>query len=420
MQDFELCQTSLMEVIKALVADELKGLRPEMAQEIFPEDWNKHTSVHPLPADTNQLSLQADSMEKLALATRVADFFQIRESGLEDYLLRFKTLGEWAELVAESRKRGSQGITFTTSGSTGEPKPCDQTWSSLINEAQFFVQVFQNTLTPAPQRVIALTPAQHIYGFLFSVLLPDLMNLPVIRGTQAFSSVQGRRLQAGDLIVGFPFAWKQISRSQRPFPPGVTGITSTGPCDPQVIHALHQQQLAQLFEIYGSSETGGIGWRHQTNQPFQLLPRWQQVKEESQLLFDTHHACQQPLNDHLQWQDHQHFYPQGRLDEAVQVGGINVFPTQLAQQLRQLPQVKDAAVRLMAPAEGDRLKAFIVPAATQLSEAELRESLHTWCQAHLSTVQRPQALTFGPQLPTNAMGKACDWPINASNQTTTE
>lgn len=420
MQGFELSQASLLEVIKALVADELKGLRPEAAQDIFPEDWNKLTSVHPLPAGSEQLSLQADSMEKLALATRVTDFFQIRDSGLEDYLLRFKSLGEWAELVAEARKRGSQNITFTTSGSTGEPKPCHQNWQSLVNEAQFFIQLLQDTLNHPPQRVIALTPCQHIYGFLFSVLLPDLMNLPVIRGTQAFSLAQGRRLKSGDLIVGFPFAWKQISRSQHHFPQGVTGITSTGPCDPQVIQALHKQQLIQFIEIYGSSETGGIGWRDQTSQAFQLLPRWQPVEDDSHCLLDTQQDCRQPLNDRLQWLDNQHFYPTGRLDQAVQVGGINVFPVQLASQLRQLPQVQEAVVRLMAPEEGDRLKAFIVPADPQASEKELRRDLQAWCQDNLKTVERPQAFNFGSQLPTNALGKACDWPIKDSNLTTTE
>ncbi|MBE0508981.1 MAG: hypothetical protein IBX50_20065, partial [Marinospirillum sp.] len=115
MQGFELSETALLEIIKALVADELKGLRPEATQDIFPDDWDKHTSIHPLPADSEQVSLQADSLEKLALATRVTDFFQLRESGLEDYLLRYKTLGQWADLVAEARKRGTQNLTFYTS-----------------------------------------------------------------------------------------------------------------------------------------------------------------------------------------------------------------------------------------------------------------------------------------------------------------
>ncbi|WP_404417990.1 AMP-binding protein [Marinospirillum sp.] len=420
MQGFELSETTLLEVIKALVADELKALRPETAQDIFPEDWDKHTSIHPLPADSKQASLQADSLEKLALATRVTDFFQIRESGLEDYLLRHKTLGQWAELVAEARKRGTRNITFYTSGSTGQPKACPQEWQSLVTEAEYFRQVFTQKLQQPIQRILALSPCQHIYGFLFSALLPDLLDVPVIRGTRAFSWVQSRNLQAGDLVIGFPFIWKQISRSQQPFPAGVVGITSTGPCDPQIIQQLQQQGLSHLLEIYGSSETGGLGWREQTDQPFELLPRWQAVEGRDDVLLDLVSRQQQPLNDQFHWQDNHHFYPAGRLDQALQVAGINVFPARIAEQLRQLPQVQEVAVRLMSPAEGERLKAFVILADPQQSESELRQQLQTWCQQNLKTAERPQAFTFGNQLPRNSLGKASDWSLQTSNLTPTE
>ena len=420
MQGFELSEITLLEVIKALVADELKGLRPEVAEDIFPEDWDKHTSVHPVPADSEQTSLQADSMEKLALATRVTDFFQIRKSGLEDYLLRYKTLGQWAELVAEARKRGTQNLTFYTSGSTGQPKACPQDWQSLMAEVEYFRQVFAQNLQQPIQRILALSPCQHIYGFIFSALLPDFLKIPVIRGTRAFSLVQSRNLQAGDLVIGFPFIWRQISRSQQAFPAGVAGVTSTGPCDPQVIQQLHQQGVNPLVEIYGSSETGGLGWREQTSQPFQLLPRWQAVEGRDDVLLDLASHQQQPLNDQLQWQDARHFYPAGRLDQAVQVAGINVFPTHIAEQLRQLPQVQEVAVRLMSPEEGERLKAFVVPADPKQPVNDLQQHLQAWCRQNLKTPERPQAFSFGTQLPCNSLGKASDWPLQTSNLTTTE
>jgi 4-coumarate--CoA ligase (photoactive yellow protein activation family) len=420
MQGFELSEKTLLEVIKALIADELKSLRPQAAQDIFPEDWDKHTSLHPSPPDSGQTSLQADSLEKLALATRVTDFFQLRESGLEDYLLRYKTLGQWAELVAEARKRGTRNITFYTSGSTGQPQPCPQDWQSLVDETEYFRILFTQTLQQPIQRILALSPCQHIYGFLFSALLPELLDVPVIRGTRAFFRVQSRDLKAGDLVIGFPFIWKQISRSQQKFPTSVAGITSTGPCDPQVIQQLHQQGLEQLIEIYGSSETGGLGWRKQTDQPFQLLPRWQPVEGRNDALLDLVSQQQQPLNDQLQWQDAHYFYPAGRLDQAVQVAGINVFPRRIEEQLCQLPQIKEVAVRLMSSEEGDRLKAFVIPTDPRQSTAELRQQLQNWCQHNLKTVERPQAFTFGNQLPRNALGKASDWPLQTSNLTSTE
>ncbi|MFC3851589.1 AMP-binding protein [Salinispirillum marinum] len=413
MSDFELRDTDLFAVLKALLADELKRLRRVTEQDNFPEDWDLDTVIRPAHAESPPISLQADSLERFSLATRVADFFQIRESGLEDYLLRFNTLGEWVELIKEARVRGTKNLLFLTSGSTGDPKACLQNWNDLVEEMAFFRQVLteQSTGLSSVKRIIALSPCHHIYGFLFSALLPSILAVPVVRGLSAFSMVQGRRVQAGDLVIGFPFIWKQISRSQQPFPKGVMGITSTGPCDKAVVLQLFNQGMEQLIEIYGSSETSGLGYRLHPDHAFELLPRWQPVDGRADTLMDRRTHVQFPLNDHLAWQTERQFFPQGRRDHAVQVAGTNVFPEAVAEKLRQLPEVQAVTVRLMSAAEGDRLKAFVVPVDSTVAASVLRQHLTSWCKTHLSAAECPQVFTFGATLPQNAMGKAADWSI---------
>ena len=78
-----------------------------------------------------------DSLEWMAIAGRVVQFFNMEESGIEDYLLRKNTLSDWADIVAKAREIASEDITVTTSGSTGEPKACQHSWSNLADEAQF-------------------------------------------------------------------------------------------------------------------------------------------------------------------------------------------------------------------------------------------------------------------------------------------
>jgi long-chain acyl-CoA synthetase len=68
----------------------------------------------------------------------------------------------------------------------------------------------------------------------------------------------------------------------------------------------------------------------------------------------------------------------------------------------------------MSPSEGERLKAFVVPADPLQSSTELRQQLQVWCQQNLKTAERPQAFTFGSQLPCNALGKNSDWPLQSS------
>ena len=92
----------------------------------------------------------------------------------------------------------------------------------------------------------------------------------------------------------------------------------------------------------------------------------------------------------------------------MQVGGTNVFPARVRSVLLAHPLVADAAVRLMAPAEGTRLKAFIVP-RDGADKATLPAELERWVQQRLSAPERPRAFSFGAALPVNAQGKGCDW-----------
>lgn len=403
-----LTQPLIVDVIQSLVAAELKSLRPQQASQIFAEDWSAETQLQLRPDTPPAQCLHIDSIERMALVTAVADFFQLASSGLEDYLLRWNTFGQWAELVVEARKRGSLDLRFLTSGSGGEPKACDHGWSQLVDEIAFFAVELERRLGSTPQRLVALSPCHHIYGFLFSVLLAAHWQVPVIRGQAAFFAVQGRRVQAGDVIIGYPLVWRHLARNQQAFPAGVLGLTSTSPCDPLLIQQLLGQGLGSMIEIYGSSETAGVGWRDQFDQPFQLLPRWE-ASSQSHQLWDVQRQQQQSLSDQLAWQGERHFYPQGRLDQAVQVAGVNVYPSEIARQLVALTGVKEAQVRLMRPEEGERLKAFVVLEQPE-QQAEVLNSLQAWCAAHLRHPERPVTFSFGPSLPVNAMGKLSDWP----------
>lgn len=416
MNPLELDKTSLLAVIISLLADELKALRHQSSHQIGSEQWGESTLIGEAQADSeidhDPIIIGADSLELVSLATCVATFFNIYDSGVEDYLLRLKTLGEWAELVAIARVRGSSNITFATSGTTGTPKQCLQHWGSLVQETAFFAERLGPGSMLASQRIIALSPSHHIYGFIFSVLLANKLQVPVLRGQKALSAIQQGALHTGDLIIGFPFIWRQLSRQGARFPAGITGITSTGPCDQLIIRQLQNQGLDHMIEVYGSSETAGIGFRHDPEEPFQLMPRWQRG-DSADTLIEIDTGTEYDLNDHLNWRDHRCFNPAGRRDQAVQVGGINVFPTRIAERLQSLPEISSAAVRLMSTGEGERLKAFIVPAEKLENTNALESLLHAWCAENLIAAERPKAFTFGHSLPRNATGKPSDWSISS-------
>lgn len=414
-----LSRPTVLAILKSLLNDELAALRHLPTAHWDTDLWEDSLIIGEQAREPvqprNSLSLEADSLELMALATRVNTFFQMHHSGIEDYLLRQRTLGEWAELVREAQRRGSQTIGFRTSGSTGKPKPVIHSLSALAEEVATLAPLLTACQGQPVRRILAPTPCHHIYGFLFSVLLAEHLNIETVRSGKALAALLGDQVQKGDLIVGIPTIWHQLAEQGQTIPAGVLGLTSTAPADPAILEQLRQNGLDTMVELYGSSETAGIGWRDGPNSPFNLLPRWDLVKDCRNYLLDRRTQVQFELGDHVHWVSDRQLIPTGRRDDAVQVAGINVYPHRISDQLQALSEVSEASVRLMRPEEGQRLKAFIVPADRNLSEAELRDVLDTWCQHSLSPAERPRAFRFGSTLPRNDMGKLSDWSANPAD-----
>lgn len=346
------------------------------------------------------------AQERGLAARNLARFFQC--PALETALEPLPTLGDWARTVLALAGERPEALTFATSGSTGEPKLIRKPFLYLEQDAHCLA-----AMLPAAQRVVGLVPPHHIYGLLHTVLLPLVLRVPCVDLRFFLPGALLDALRPGDAVMGIPHGWKLLHESGRRFPPGVTGFTATGPCPPDLIHALRRQGLELMHEIYGSSESGAMGHRSSPEAPLKLMPTWERVGENAfaRRLPQGGRTAPVPFQDALDWVDATHFRVRGRLDNAVQVAGSNVFPERIAQVLREHPAVADCAVRLMRPEEGDRLKAFVVPAPGVETGPPLLEIINRHLAARLGPLELPRAITFGPSLPRNDMGKLCDWPI---------
>ncbi|MBC7991784.1 MAG: 4-coumarate--CoA ligase [Rhizobacter sp.] len=392
---------ALAHFVADLIADQVSHLRP--GGSTLPErPW-------PLDLALNEEGLGLDSLERLAVASALNEALHLHESGIEDLLLVRQRFGEWLEVAAEGLAVFDARLTFRTSGSNGSGKPCIHTLASLQQEVAHLA-----TLTPTAHRVLSAVPAHHIYGFLFTVLLPARLGCEeVLDVRRQTPQALAQRMRPGDLLISHPAHWVLVARHAGRLPDGVHGVTSTAPCPDSVAHDLEAIGLERLTQVYGSSETAGIGTRSSAAAPYRLMPFWSRDAGDANRLLRTgpqgtvfRHAIQ----DRLEWSTAGEFSVCGRLDEAVQVGGTNVFPSRIRQVLLGHPQIADAAVRLMAPEEGARLKAFIVPAPGADPHA-LRAELWSWTEARLGAPDRPKAYTLGDHLPRNAMGKLADWPL---------
>lgn len=395
----------LQRYLRDLLMAELSALRPGQVA-MAPEIWTDALRI--------DLDLGADSLDMMRLATSVSQAIHLHESGIEDYLLVRRTFGEWVDIATAGLERYCGALTFRTSGSTGEAKTCTHALDGLQQE----IDVHAGNLA-SRRRILTAVPAHHIYGFLFTVLLPSALALAAddvldIRASSPASLLN--LVQPGDLVIGFPDYWRAVTQTAVQLPVDVWGVTSTAPCPDQVSLGLETAGLARLFQIYGSSETAGVGWRDSHRNPYQLLPFWKFAGSDAQTLRRSLPGGGQmelEAQDQLQRVSDTQFRVGPRKDLAVQVGGINVFPAQVAARLLEHPRVAEAAVRLMRPEEGHRLKAFIVPSADVSDTQQLALELNAWIDIHLTVPQRPRALRFGAHLPAKSDGKSADWSVTA-------
>jgi 4-coumarate--CoA ligase len=347
--------------------------------------------------------LGIDSLGLLQIASGVSQMFHLSETGVDEYLLRYRKLADWAEIVSVSLKKKAECITFRTSGSSGKPKPCVHRVADLQEEASLHAAAY-----PDCRRVVTLVPRHHIYGFLWTVMLPAKLEVAVVDGRRWSPAKLKNELRAADLVVGTPAAWQHMSDNINAFPPSVIAVTSTAPCPAALFEQLQAQGLT-LTEIYGSSETAGIGRRSEPRQPFKLLPFWN-PGFSSTCLTRKSGECgvrEFEIPDRLDWCDEKHFFVQGRKDNGVQVLGTNVFPERVADLIRSHAAVKECAVRLMRPDEGHRLKAFVVMHGE--SSAAERDEVKRWLRGELQPNERPASIAFGLAVPRNEMGKLADW-----------
>lgn len=377
----------------------------------------RHAAVPPPSTWSESLAFDADlgvdSLELLALGAALTQALRLHASGVEDYLLTSRTLGGWLEVAAAGLDIQSESLTFRTSGSTAVAKACEHVVADLLQEVDFVASLI------APRaRVLLAVPSHHIYGFIFGVLLPARLgvsgaNVVDLRShSPAWLSGNAR---AGDLVIGHPEYWRAVVRCGRALQPNVLGVTSTAPCPEDVAHGVLSLGVARLLQVYGASESGGVGWRDQPSEPYTLMPHWELSDDGERLVRTRSDGSQLALDapDHLRITGQRLVVVGGRRDGSVQVGGTNVFPARVREALCRHPGVADAAVRLMAPHEGTRLKAFVVPRSAAVDALALEAELRDWIDAFLEVPARPKAIAIGAALPRNATGKLMDWPCSS-------
>jgi len=394
----KLCDSAaIRRIVVSLITDEIgRATRRDVSPAVV-AGWSDSTGI-------DEDGVGVDSLMRLDCALRLNEYFHLHEVGSEDYLLVRRTLGDWVHVVEETLKIRFSAITFRSSGSTGVPTKCTQTIADLDTEIAALAGIVGRR-----RRVATLVPPHHIYGFLHTIRLPLYLGAETLDLRTSGPGSWAGLIACGDLVVATPHMWSLLAEAGQHLPDDVVGVTSTAPMPAGLATKLASLGLARLIEIYGSSETAGIGWRDDPTAPFRLFDFWR-VADGAQAIA---RPAGEPirLNDMLTWESDRLLRVGPRSDGLVQVAGVNVNPLDVGRRLCRHEAVVDCVVR--AQRGGDparaRLEAFVVTRAPIGDELEFAEDLASWCASHFDAAERPIAFTFGNRIPRDSLGKPTLW-----------
>jgi acyl-coenzyme A synthetase/AMP-(fatty) acid ligase len=294
-----------------------------------------------------------------------------------------------------------------TSGSTGTPLPYKKTWGRLARCVRDGAPRL-GLLDGRTHALLGTVPAQHMYGFESTVLLPLLSG-------NAFSAE--RPFYPADIcaavaalprpraLISTPIHLHTLLAANVPLPPIDLIISATAPLALDLAREVETRFQTRLVEIYGSTETGQIATRRTAESPiWALWPGVHLIARDAQVLAHGGHVEQlTAMCDVIEITGGDEFLLHGRTADLVNVAGKRSSFGYLNTQLNAISGVLDGAFFLRESDRGRtgvaRLAAVVV--APSLSVAALTEQL----RQRIDPVFLPRPLLLVEQLPRNATGK---------------
>ncbi len=299
-----------------------------------------------------------------------------------------------------------------TSGSTGLPIAHRKTWATLRRNVQ--MEAEQLGLKPGVNySVVGTVPAQHMYGFESTVLMPLINGFSLTSALSFYpadicSSLE--QVPEPRVLVTTPVHLRSLLGSELPLPRIEVMVSATAPLSPQVALQAEQTFHAPLREIYGSTETGQIATRQPSQSPeWVLFPNLkmtrcphQDASDERMWISGGHVETPMPMNDAIELTGDGKFMLHGRITDLINIAGKRSSLAYLNHHLNAIPGVVDGAF-FMPPektsGEVTRLKAFVVAPTLEVSE------IVTALRQKIDLAFLPRPLYKVDSLPRNATGK---------------
>lgn len=302
-----------------------------------------------------------------------------------------------------------------TSGSTGMPRRVMKSLRALDLEANWLAALWGTRLQGC--RVIASVSHQHLYGLAFRIVLPMSLGLP-FAAEQIFYSEQlaAQPGQQGYVFITSPAFLQRLDRTLAA-PRCALVVSAGGALRWSDARRTHAALNCTVDEIYGSTETGIIGWRRVDNENacWRCFPHIKLHEQEAgqwrvfSALLDT--ADGWLLDDRIVQLASGAFQLAGRQDRVVKIEDKRISLSEIERRLLTLPGVEDAAALVIQRQGRDAIGAVLVlaerpdTATLTLCKQQWKRALQPW----LEPVALPRYWRVVNTIPVTAQSKRA-WP----------
>ena len=296
-----------------------------------------------------------------------------------------------------------------TGGSTGNPKLWEKSVRNLLGEAFFLSENFGMTGSDV---FLSSVPAFHIYGLLFSILVPFVSGASVLSATPLFPNEIIKYIIEGkpSILISVPPHYRALNGSEIKKYSLRLAFSSAGSLNQNDAAYFADKTGIEVNEIYGSTETGGIATRKISDgTDFSVFSGIEFSVKDERLLVKSEFISQSlPVDedgffltgDRVELLYNGKFMLLGRADGIVKVGGRRVDLAEIQNRIKKIPGVKDAVV-VSVPVPGGRENVISALIEGDIDVQTIRNAL----MSQLEPYAVPKKIKVVEKIPLTSAGK---------------
>lgn len=317
-------------------------------------------------------------------------------------------------------------FTIFTSGSSGAPKQVEKTLRHIQSEVEVLESAWGKLLGVGP--VQGTVAPYHMYGLIFRVLWPLAAKRPFARSTLEYPESVAAAAASGGALVTSPAMLKRISAVELDGPVTWPVIFSSGGhLDAGIARRTQTLLGAMPIEVLGSTETGAVAYRQQSDEHDGL--RWRRMGEVRVRRDDKGWlSVSSPfvggdgwlrMGDLVEMEADGSFTLLGRGDRIAKVEDKRISLCEVEAALLLDPMVAECAVVPLEINSRQYLGAVIVPSAAtaerigKIGEPGVKRAIRDGLRGRVEAVAIPRRLRFVEDIPVDSQGKRAQQLLRA-------